>query len=107
MQFFFSKPQTSQSTKIIPSHHANATATSFRNPWSQSKGLLASGQVFNASNFKFPLEWAKALHDHPHMGCEVRNPDFGKNLDVDEGTIKATWLGHAVFITLSQRITII
>src|SRR5882724_3324620 len=74
-----------------PDHHANNTATSFRNPWEQSKGLLASGQAFS----KFPFEWAKTFDDHPAKHCQVVNPDFGVHTP-DEGVLKATWLGHAV-----------
>ncbi|KAF8580254.1 Metallo-hydrolase/oxidoreductase, partial [Ramaria rubella] len=76
-----------------PNHHANDSATSFRNPWDPSKGLLASGQVFS----KFPIEWAKTLHDHPAKPCKLVKPDFGEHTS-NEGVVKATWLGHAGFM---------
>ncbi|KIJ36543.1 hypothetical protein M422DRAFT_261108 [Sphaerobolus stellatus SS14] len=86
-------PKQTKSSK--PSHHANETATSFLNPWSRSKGLLASGQVFN--NFKFPFEWAKTLHDHPGELSVVRKPNFGRDIE-GNSSIKGTWLGHAGFM---------
>ncbi|KAF8515692.1 Metallo-hydrolase/oxidoreductase [Hysterangium stoloniferum] len=81
-----------------PSHHADEGATSFRNPWGESKGLLASGQVFN----RFPLEWEKSLHAHPAPRCKLVKPDFGRSTP-DEGAVKATWLGHAGFMVQLQK----
>jgi len=75
-----------------PSHHANSSASSFKNPWLQSKGLLESGQgIFN----NFPLTLAKRLENHPALPVKVIEPDWGKDKP-DEGRVKATWLGHAV-----------
>ena len=75
-----------------PSHHADSSASSFKNPWMQPKRLLESGQGFLNS---FPLSFAKLLHDHPAQPVKVIAPDWGKD-EPDEGRVKATWLGHAV-----------
>jgi N-acyl-phosphatidylethanolamine-hydrolysing phospholipase D len=75
-----------------PSHHANSSASSFKNPWVQSKSLLESGQGLF---YNFPLTLAKRLHDHPAVPVKVIEPDWG-NDEPDEGRVKATWLGHAV-----------
>lgn len=72
-----------------PSHHANSSASSFKNPWVQPKGLLEG--LFNS----FPLSLAKRLHDHPARPVKVVEPDWGKD-EPDAGRVKATWLGHAV-----------
>jgi N-acyl-phosphatidylethanolamine-hydrolysing phospholipase D len=79
-----------------PAHHVNSEATGFRNPWVQPKSLLESGQVIWN---KFPLEWARRLHDHPAEQVRVVKPDFGKD-SPDEGRVKATWLGHAVRVAI-------
>lgn len=91
---------TNKNGSAIPAHHANAKSTAFRNPWVHAKSLLESGQViFN----RFPLEWARRLHDHPAKQIQVVDPDFGRS-QPDEGRVKATWLGHAVSVpTIGSR----
>lgn len=89
MSWFFAAKASSSSHE--PAHHTNESATGFRNPWDQSKGLLASGQVFT----RFPFEWAKELHESSARPCKLVTPDFGAKAP-DDGVLKATWLGHAV-----------
>jgi N-acyl-phosphatidylethanolamine-hydrolysing phospholipase D len=74
-----------------PTHHANASASAFQNPWVQPKSLYESGQVLS----QFPLAWARRLEDHPARPVKVVQPDFGRG-SPDEGVVKATWVGHAV-----------
>jgi len=75
-----------------PSHHANSSASLFKNPWVQPKSVLESGRgLFN----NFPLALAKQLHDHPALPVKVIEPDWGED-EPNQGRVKATWLGHAV-----------
>jgi hypothetical protein len=83
-----------------PAHHANDTKSAFKNPWVKPKGLVASGQVL-ASHF--PLEIAQKREGIEIQPIKVINPTFGR--DENKSTIKATWLGHAVSISLISPIT--
>ncbi|KAK4705420.1 N-acyl-phosphatidylethanolamine-hydrolyzing phospholipase D, partial [Phenoliferia sp. Uapishka_3] len=85
-----------------PSHHANDTRSSFKNPWPSAQppswSELAQGG--------FPLAWAHPnLRAHPHArDVKIVKPDWGRDSDsadpVREGKGKGkdiigTWLGHA------------
>lgn len=90
-----SQKSNSSTKSNRPSHHANSTATSFRNPWEEPQEtsfadwLLPSAPTWPG----LPFEWAKAVVEHSHKPVEVVKPTFGTGKDE---AIKATWLGHAV-----------
>ncbi|KAF2420972.1 Metallo-hydrolase/oxidoreductase [Tothia fuscella] len=91
-------PKTDKST-TRPAHHANGTATSFKNPWPS-----ANAPTWNELlQLSFPFTLYPHLHKHKHaQDIEVVKPDWGeaklkaKNLKRgDSGAVIGTWLGHA------------
>jgi N-acyl-phosphatidylethanolamine-hydrolysing phospholipase D len=88
------------STKFArPSHHANDTATAFKNPWESATAPTWSELLTKRT---IPLEWYKdALHSHEKARkLEVVEPDWGKSNRQKRGLenkrcIVGTWLGHA------------
>lgn len=86
-----------------PSHHANSSATLFRNPWEEPQETSFSNwQLPTAPGWPgLPFEWAKEFAQHSHKPVEVVQPTFGTERS---DAVKATWLGHAVRCRLLFRI---
>jgi N-acyl-phosphatidylethanolamine-hydrolysing phospholipase D len=88
------KPRTSLKR---PAHHANNTATAFKNPW-PSADAPTWNELFQLS---FPVSWYPSLHHHQHAhDIKVVRPDWGKSSLEKKGlrkcdSIIGTWLGHA------------
>src|SRR5665213_3593288 len=81
-----------------PSHHANDSGTSFKNPW-PSASAPTWAEFLQQS---FPLGWYKdALHEHDKAyEVKVVSPDWGEASVKERGLerdrcVVATWLGHA------------
>jgi len=84
-------------------HHANSRGSAFANPWSEEKESTFTEwqlpQFLTQGWAKFPFEWAKAHHGHPHKPVEVVDPEFkSKKFSENSEKIQATWLGHASFL---------
>lgn len=101
-----------------PPHHANSSKTLFQNPWKTAEepdenateveepapedAATQAGGVFNlfANSMpswllNIPIEIAKDLSHHNILPKKVVEPRFYKYAG-NEGSLKATWLGHAV-----------
>jgi N-acyl-phosphatidylethanolamine-hydrolysing phospholipase D len=80
-----------------PAHHANNTASAFKNPW-PSGDAPTWNELFQLS---FPFSWYPSLHHHHHdHDVTVVRPDWGKSSLESKGLKKSdsiigTWLGHA------------
>ncbi|KZS91257.1 Metallo-hydrolase/oxidoreductase [Sistotremastrum niveocremeum HHB9708] len=85
-----------------PSHHANSSATLFRNPWEEPEETSFSNwQLPTAPGWPgLPFEWAKEFAQHSHKPVEVVKPTFGSERS---DAVKATWLGHASFLVELPR----
>ncbi|KUJ12962.1 Metallo-hydrolase/oxidoreductase [Mollisia scopiformis] len=94
-----SSARSSRSSKPRPAHHANNSATLFRNPWPSAEKPTWS-ELLTISN---PLSWYNNhdLHkDERAREIKVVQPDWGisspKNRGLkQENCIVGTWLGHA------------
>jgi N-acyl-phosphatidylethanolamine-hydrolysing phospholipase D len=80
-----------------PAHHANNSATAFKNPWPSAEAPTWN-ELFQLS---FPFSWYPSLHHHQHAhDIKVVRPDWGKsNLEAKSlnksDSVIGTWLGHA------------